>query len=418
MSMLSTHHTSVAVAVALCSSAFAQITAPPLAIEPVQPDWSVQRTSEYRPQRPMPHAMEQLRREAGLISGIIEHIEARRMLLGTSWLPVMDPRVLYINSGGTMFANPSQYAELPIELRTFDWQAWRYDSYAIYYPRRFSPVWAIRAADKLVQQLAANARAKTPSPALTPSNPDAITAYEDAMSKCLRGKHILLAHSDSFMLARLLAGQGAHVTFIMPYTEGLQAALQTDPRDSGVVAGHGMGDNIAPDGSLVVVPWLVPAAPGKPRGWAEDWQVAAALSAQVRTHGAIDAALVIEQGMSMPFQPTALPQPSASTLSDPRELPKQLAALSKLAAVPLLKENASLWWYALATDADSGATLDRLLPPTNPKEQPANAAHGTDDLVMQQIAKQLGWDAGNFPVDLAQVRARWQRLAPLSTAPD
>lgn len=386
--MLHMSFTSVALTVCLLAgtvlsaAATAQVTSPPLPKAPAQPDWSNQRTSSFKPERPMPHAMEQLRRDGRLMGPVIEHPEARRLLLGTSWLPVMDPVLLNISASGNLAATTSQFEELPVDLRaSTDWHAQRFDSYAVYYPLLRTPIWTVRPAEILISQLSAT----LPQPdAQDPTQQPEPSSIAPNANKPLRGQRILLVTSESFVLARLLAGQGASVTLVIPVPNAVEAALQTDAAYQGTVAGHGMGENIAPDGSLTVLATYNSAAFNKL--WLTDPVIKRALAQKVAIEGPFTASLIID----------------SDSLSTPPSR-DALAALSDTPDAPFLAPTAVCIWYTAAYASDAAQRARDLLQNTKPPL--------TDDSpAFQKIAQALGWHEANNPVPTADCLAAYCNL--------
>jgi len=364
----------------------AQVTAPPLPNAPAQPDWSDQRTSQFRPQHPMPHAMEQLRRDAGQVAPAINHNEARRLLLGTSWLPVMDPLLVYTTPTQSLAVTQSQFDALPVELRSSNtWTGARFDSYAMYYPAVRSPIWSVRAADILVQRLATIA-------STAEANATTEEQRKQAAEVPLRGKHILLVSSESFVLGRLLAGQGATVTLIMPVSNAVDAALQTDAKWQGVVQGHGMGEQIAPDGTLRIIPWRT--TEGETRDWARDVVVQSALAQQCEAFGPLDCALVIETNAS----------------ATPEDLSPLFAKLQASSQTTLFDHTTTLLWYAMVDSPEEAQRLEGIVPAGAGGGKPGEDGFAPvdDSVAIQTIAKNLGWDSANNPVELVHCQGRYQ----------
>lgn len=383
----------------------AQVTAPPLPSTPAHPGWVLPAS---KAQRPLPHAMEQVRRDAGQIAPAITHAEARRLLLGTSWLPVMDPVLLYTSTGG-LSVDEAQWQELSPSLRGgLGWTAALHDSYAIYFPRWNSPIWSVRAADVFLQsagkELAERAAAAVASPDAT-AKPESTPSAEErgvkpTPDKPLRGQHLLVAQEDSFVLAYLLAGQGAHVTLVLRASTPLVGVLQAQPQWQGEVRGHGMGENVAPAGSLRIV---LASSGSDARAWLRDASVAGVLAEQVREHGPVTAALVIEgddaEAPGLLRDQIGGLDALARTLAREDAKPDVRAAQNELT---LVVRGTPVVWYAMATTKAGSESLRRAV-------QGEDGHATSDDEAMRTIARALEWTAGNQPVVLDEVSAWWWR---------
>jgi hypothetical protein len=392
----------------LCAAALAQVTSPALPNTPAHPGWSTsQSPAALASGRPLPHAMEQLRRDAGLIASSIKHPEARRLLLGTSWLPVMDPVLLYTSETG-LSADEQTYQALSPSLRSgLPWRAALHNSYAIYYPRTLSPIWSVRAADIALEALAPAlvARAESKSPARASPQPD--EAALATLDKPLRGQHLLLVQSDSFVLASLLAGQGAHVTVALVGLSPLASALQTSPQWQGNIRGAGMGEAVAPDGTLRIV--ALPLS--QPRAWASSPELADALTQQVQELGSFDAVLVIE------FDQAATPHALPTQLGTLAAMHATRESAAPKPATPLFAPSAPIVWYAVASTKEHAGTIEALLTRSEQASQQASQqtsqlaspqASALDDTkAMQAIASSLAWNAGDNPINPDDVRAWW-----------
>jgi hypothetical protein len=387
------------------TQASAQVTAPPLPSTPAHPGWVLPAS---KAPRPLPHAMEQVRRDAGQMAPAITHAEARRLLLGTSWLPVMDPVLLYTSTGG-LSVDVEQWQELSPSLRGgLGWKAALHDSYAIYFPRWNSPIWSVRPADVFLQsagtELAERGAAAFASAAASEKPELAQIADElgtkPTPDKPLRGQHLLVAQEDSFVLAYLLAGQGAHVTLVLRASTPLVGVLQAQPQWQGEVRGHGMGENVAPGGSLRIVR---ASSGADPRAWLRDASVAGVLAEQVREHGPVTAALVIEgEGAAAPGLLReqfggldALARTLAEESAKPDSREPQDETLLFVRGAPVV-------WYAMATTKAGSDSLRLAV-------QGEDGHATSDDEAMRTIARSLDWTAGNQPVVLDEVSAWWWR---------
>jgi len=177
-----------------------------------------------------PTAVEQLRKEAAHLRGLVKTDDGQRFLIHTSWLPVVEMRTVHYDKAAKRALTEPQFAKLGEEEKA-PFKAIPLDGQFFYYTRYGSPLAYARALDLVCQTIGGE--------------------------KALRGKRIFDFGYGGIGHLRLLAGMGAFVTGVE--VDPILQALYSDPADTGDIPGVGMGDDIAPRGHLTLVHGQFPA---------------------------------------------------------------------------------------------------------------------------------------------------------------
>ncbi|HYE61663.1 MAG TPA: hypothetical protein VD997_06680 [Phycisphaerales bacterium] len=173
---------------------------------------------EYRPE-----AVDWLRKEAGTVMPLIANMDVRKIAFSTTWLPVIDERVIYVDKRWTKAFTPEQFEKLSEEEKK-TLHPEKFDGYRFYFTRYGSPLAYLRPLDLVADAIGG------PMP--------------------LRGKKILDYGYGTIGHLRLMASQNMDVTGVE--VDPSLKALYSREEDTGKVPGVGM-DDIPPPGSLTLV---------------------------------------------------------------------------------------------------------------------------------------------------------------------
>lgn len=168
--------------------------------------------------------VERLREEASGVLPLISCIGVKRLLINTTWLPLVSTRTLYWDGKARKALKPEAFEALP-ETERGPFKKLELDQEFYYTTRYGSPLAYMRALDLVCQPL--------------------------GCKECFRGRRVLDFGYGGIGHLRLLASTGAHVVGVE--VDPLLQALYSEPRDTGTIKGAGMGENIPPDGSITLV---------------------------------------------------------------------------------------------------------------------------------------------------------------------
>jgi hypothetical protein len=177
--------------------------------------------------------VEQLRAEAAQVIRRVQCDATRRLLINTSWLPVIEKRRVYRDKAAGVALSPARYESLP-EDRKGSFAAVELDEEFFYFTSYGSPLAYARPLDLVAKELGCKDSAFT-------------------------GKRILDFGYGGIGHLRLLASMGAHVTGVE--INPLFEALYSQPGDTGEVPGAGLGDPKPPAGSISLVTGSWPSDP-------------------------------------------------------------------------------------------------------------------------------------------------------------
>jgi len=155
---------------------------------------------------------------------LLECDGTKRWLFATNWLPFPRVRTVFWNQQKLEALTQSAFDALT-EVDRAGFAPRELDDEYYYYTRYGSPLAYSRALDLLCKQL--------------------------DCKECFVGKRLLDFGYGGIGHLRLLASAGSHVVGVD--VDPLLQALYSDPQDTGVIEGVGMGENLAPDGSLRIV---------------------------------------------------------------------------------------------------------------------------------------------------------------------
>ncbi len=177
--------------------------------------------------------VEQLRAEAAQVMRRVQCDTTRRLLINTSWLPVIEKRRVHRDKAAGVALSPARFDALPPE-RKASFETVEYNEEFYYFTAYGSPLAYARPLDLVAKQLGCT---------------DMLFA----------GKRILDFGYGGIGQLRLLASVGAHVTGveINPVFE----ALYSEPGDTGEVPGAGISDPKPPAGSISLVTGSWPSDP-------------------------------------------------------------------------------------------------------------------------------------------------------------
>ncbi|MFA6046402.1 MAG: hypothetical protein WC718_15565 [Phycisphaerales bacterium] len=170
--------------------------------------------------------VEKLRMEAGRLLPLARIADAQRFLISTSWLTLPDTRIVWEKPGEAISGR--EYEALPPDKRE-GFKKHEFGEKDYYFTRYGSPLAYVRVVDLLASNM----------PASIPENTR------------LRNKRILDYGFGGIGHLRLMAALGNDVVGIE--VDPVLRALYSDPNDQGVVNGSPMMDDVAPDGSLLLL---------------------------------------------------------------------------------------------------------------------------------------------------------------------
>lgn len=212
-----------------------------LAIEP--PATPTPPAPAASPSQPLPPALvrqmdggtvvEQLRAEAAQVMHRVRCDATRRLLVNTSWLPVIDKRRVFRDKAAGVVLSPAAHEALPQE-RKGSFEAVEIDEEFFYFTSYGSPLAYARPLDLVAQELGCK-------------------------DSGFAGKRILDFGYGGIGHLRLLASVGAHVTGVE--INPLLEALYSQPGDTGEVPGAGIADPKPPAGSISLVTGSWPSDP-------------------------------------------------------------------------------------------------------------------------------------------------------------
>jgi hypothetical protein len=175
--------------------------------------------------------VEQLRAEAAQVLRRVQCDTTRRLLINTSWLPVIEKRRVHRDKAAGVVLSPARFDALPAEAKT-SFETVEVNEEFFYFTSRGSPLAYARPLDLIAKQLGCT---------------DMLFA----------GKRILDIGYGGIGHLRLLASVGAHVTGVE--TDPLLEALYGEPGDTGEVPGAGISDPKPPAGSITLLTGRWPA---------------------------------------------------------------------------------------------------------------------------------------------------------------
>lgn len=214
-------------ALSIAAAAAAQVSTPPAAPPPLTPVPLVPEVEDPYP----PSVVELLRAEAARLIGEVRSAEARRFLIGTSYLEMRGDRGLYTHKQTRKILNSDEIAVVP-EAEHKDYEYRVYSEKEYYYTRYGSPLAYIRPVELACEYLGGGW-----SP--------------------LTGKRILDFGYGGIGHLRLLAQLGIDVVGVD--VDPMLRALYAGAGDEGEVPGILVGEKTLPDGTLTLVHGRWPA---------------------------------------------------------------------------------------------------------------------------------------------------------------
>jgi len=170
-----------------------------------------------------PEAVDWLRKEAGGLMPLINTVDVKKVAFSTTWLPVIDPRTIYVSRGWTKAYTPEEFEKLGEEEKKA-LKAEEFDGYRFYFTRYGSPLAYLRPLDIVAEAINA--------------------------PMALRGKKIMDYGYGTIGHLRLMASQNMDVTGVE--VDASLKALYSREDDQGKIPGAGM-DDIPPPGHLTLV---------------------------------------------------------------------------------------------------------------------------------------------------------------------
>jgi hypothetical protein len=177
--------------------------------------------------------VEQLRAEAAQVLRRVQCDTTRRLLINTSWLPVIEKRRVHRDKAAGVVLSPARFDALPADAKS-SFEAVELNEEFFYFTSYGSPLAYARPLDLVAKQLGCT---------------DMLFA----------GKRILDFGYGGIGHLRLLASVGAHVTGVE--INPLYEALYSEPGDTGEVPGAGISDPKPPAGSITLVTGSWPSDP-------------------------------------------------------------------------------------------------------------------------------------------------------------
>lgn len=176
----------------------------------------------------VPSAVEVMRREAGKIQQMVEGEDMKRLIMATTWLPHPEPMTLYERPQPTRnYLTPEEFEALPESERAM-YSEQVYDGYYFYTTRYGSPLAYLRPLQILHDQFASTAEPNVPN--------------------MFRGKRIVDFGFGTYGHLRLLASIGCSVTGIE--VDPLLQKLYDRPEFVGDVPPSGMDERKSGPGML------------------------------------------------------------------------------------------------------------------------------------------------------------------------
>lgn len=185
---------------------------------PAKPAVQPEPQPEFRPD-----AVDYLRKEAGSVMQLIANMDVRKVAFSTTWLPVIDERVIYVDKRWTKAFTGEEFEKLAEEEKK-TLHPEKFDGYRFYFTRYGSPLAYLRPLDLVADAIGG------PMP--------------------LRGKKIMDYGYGTIGHLRLMASQNMDVTGVE--VDPSLKALYSQADDQGKVPGVGM-DEIPPPGNLTLV---------------------------------------------------------------------------------------------------------------------------------------------------------------------
>lgn len=311
--------------------------------------------------------VEQLRAEAAQALRLVKCDTTRRLLINTSWLPVIEKRRVHRDKATGVFLSPARFESLPAEGKAA-FESVEIDEGYFYFTRHGSPLAYARPLDLVAKQLGCT---------------DMLFA----------GKRILDLGYGGIGHLRLLASVGAHVTGVE--TDPLLEALYGEPGDTGEVPGAGISDPKPPAGSITLLT-------GR---WPADTDVSHRVGAG---YDLIISKNLLRSGAMQP----------APELPDDQRVTLGVDDVAFLKAVAASLNDGGLF---MIYNIGPGPGADGHRPETDgtspfSREEFAEAglevlAFDVDDRVEARLlGKALSWDQGDRPVDLEKDCFAWYTL--------
>ena len=178
-----------------------------------------------------PSTVEILREEAAKVLKTVACAGTRRLLIATNWLPVLDPRRLFFNRAEGRAIGPAAWESLP-ETERAGYKELNLDERYYYFTRYGSPLAYARVLDLACEKFGCDVA-------------------------CFEKKRVLDFGYGGIGHLRLLASIGAKVVGVE--VDPVLKELYSRPGDTGEIKGVGMGNQVAPDGSLTLLHGRWPA---------------------------------------------------------------------------------------------------------------------------------------------------------------
>ena len=311
--------------------------------------------------------VEQLRAEAARTMHTIKCDGVRRLLVNTSWLPVIDGRKVYRDKAAQKVLSKAAYEALPEDQRG-SFEALELDEEFFYYTRYGSPLSYARPLDILCKDFGCK-------------------------DYCFSKKRILDFGYGGIGHLRLLASSGAKVVGVD--VDPMLAALYSEPGDTGEVAGAGISEIKPPNGELTLVTGRWPAEPAAVAAVGKGFDVI--ISKNVLKNGYIHPAKEVPKQMLVDLgvdDATFLKAIADALNSDGRFLIYNIC--------PKQKEDQYLPWAdgscPFSKEAIAAAGLEVL------------EYNVEDSGEIRRLGKALMWHEGDTPMDLDNDCFAWYTL--------
>ena len=316
----------------------------------------------------VPSSVELLREEAARVLRTVKTSGAKRWLVATNWLPIHDPRTVYVNKEKRTALGASAWSSLA-ESERETYEARPLEEKYFYYTRYGSPLAYARALD-----LACEHWGGGPS--------------------CFASKRILDYGYGGIGHLRLLASLGAHATGVD--IDPILAALYSQSGDTGEVPGVGMGGDIAPNGSLTLLHGRWPGEPVVREAAGGDYDLI--LSKNTLKKGYIHPAQEVDKRMlvDLGVDDAAFLDAVAGALK-----PGGLFIIYNIC--PKQNPEKYIPW------ADGHCPFDRALMESAGME--IIEFDKEDSPATRTLGRALGWDRGDHPMDIENDTFAWVTIA-------
>lgn len=315
-----------------------------------------------------PSTVELLREEAAKVMRSVMCKGVQRWLIATNWLPFVDPRKVYFNGAGRTALGPGAWEALP-ETERAKFKELSLDDRYYFYTRYGSPFAYTRALDIACERMGCK-------------------------TECFETKRILDYGYGGIGHLRLLASIGADAVGVE--VDPVLRELYSHPGDTGVIAGVGMGNQIAPDGKLTLLHGRWPGDEAVKAAAGGEFDLI--LSKNTLKRGYIHPAKEVDKRMlvDMGVDDAAFVGAVAASLK-----PGGLFVIYNIC--PKQSEEKYLPW------ADGLCPFERDLMEAAGLE--ILDYNRDDSVAARTLGKALGWDTGENPMDLEHDTFAWVTVA-------